>query len=37
MSRIVSLLLVSFQPSISINIFMNDLELDIKLEPAARK
>lgn len=31
------LLLVSFQPSLSFNIFTNDLKLDIKLPPVRKK
>lgn len=37
MSRIASLLLVSFQPSLSVKFFMNDLKLDIKLQRVGKK
>lgn len=37
MSRIAYLLLVNFHPSFSFNIFMNDLESDIKLQPEKKK
>lgn len=37
MSRIAYLLLVNFQPNFSFNVFMNDFELDIKLQPVKKK